>query len=60
MTAMITNITIIAIVINVSAGFLITVVTMVTTITGVCIFTKFLFDHYLQVHKLCCRYVGEN
>lgn len=60
MTTMITSITIIAIVINVSDGLLITVVTVVTTLMGVCIFTKFLFDHYLQVNKLSCRHAGEN
>jgi len=46
--------------VNVSTGFLIAVVTVVTTIAGVYIFTKFLSDHYLQVHKLCCRHAGEN
>jgi hypothetical protein len=51
MAIMITNLTIIAIVINGSTGLLITMITMVTTITGVHIFTKFLFGHYLQVHK---------
>lgn len=57
MTTVISNIAIIAIVINVGAGILITVV---TTLIGVCILTKFLFDHYLQMHKLCCRLAGEN
>jgi hypothetical protein len=57
MTTLISNIAIIAIVINVGAGVLITVV---TTLTGVCIFVKFPFDHYLQMHTLCYKHAGEN
>ena len=60
MTTSFNNINFIAVVINVSAGFQITVVTLVTRITGICIFTKFLFDHYLLMHKRCSRRAGEN